>query len=71
MRKAIRPRAALMMSGLALAVALSAAPAANAAFPGSNGRILFTSNLAGGLSELYTMKANGKKLKRLTRNKAR
>ena len=47
MRKAIRPRAALIMSGLALAVALSAAPAANAAFPGSNGRILFTSNLAG------------------------
>ncbi|MET0510406.1 MAG: hypothetical protein ABW135_01820 [Thermoleophilaceae bacterium] len=69
MRKAIRPRAALMMSALALVVALSAAPAANAAFPGGNGRILFTSNLAGGLSELYTMKANGKKLKRLTRNK--
>ena len=47
MKEAMRPRAALMMAALGLAVALSAAPAANAAFPGSNGRILFTSNLAG------------------------
>ncbi len=45
-----------------LAVALSAVPAAHAAFPGSNGRILFTSNLAGGLSELFTVKPDGSKL---------
>ena len=69
MKEAMRPRAALMMAALGLAVALSAAPAANAAFPGSNGRILFTSNLAGGLSEIFSMKPNGEKLKRLTRNK--
>ena len=69
MRTVIRPRVALTMGALALAVGLSAVPAAHAAFPGSNGRILFTSNLAGGLSELYTIKADGKKRKRLTRNK--
>jgi Tol biopolymer transport system component len=69
MKEAMRPRAALMMAALGLAVALSVAPAANAAFPGSNGRILFTSNLAGGLSEIFSMKPNGEKLKRLTRNK--
>ena len=68
MRTLLRPRAALTMGALAMAVGLSAVPAAHAAFPGSNGRILFTSNLAGGLSELYTVKPDGNERKRLTRN---
>jgi Tol biopolymer transport system component len=70
MRTLLRPRAVLTMGALAMAVGLSAVPAAHAAFPGSNGRILFTSNLAGGLSELYTVKPDGSKRKRLTRNNA-
>jgi Tol biopolymer transport system component len=48
---------------------LSAVPVAEAGFPGTNGRIAFTSNLAGGLSEIYSMKPNGTNLRRLTRNK--
>src|SRR5688572_10803927 len=69
MRKVPSSRAALIASVLGVGVMLIAAPLANAAFPGSNGRLLFTSNLAGGLSELYTFKADGKALKRLTRNR--
>ncbi len=69
MRKVPSSRAALIASVLGVGVMLIAAPLANAAFPGSNGRLLFTSNLAGGLSELYTFQADGKALKRLTRNR--
>jgi Tol biopolymer transport system component len=53
----------------AIAAALTWVPASEAAFPGESGRILFTSNFAGGLSELYTMRPNGTKRVRLTRNK--
>ncbi len=69
MRTLTKPRAALTTGALGLALALSAGPSAHAAFPGSDGRILFTSGLAGGLSELFTVKPDGSKLRRLTRNK--
>ena len=53
---------------MAVMCGLGAAPIAEAGFPGTNGRIAFTSNLAGGLSEVFAIKPNGTNRRRLTRN---
>lgn len=41
---------------------------AKAAFPGTNGKIAFTSRRAGGTNEIYTISTTGKNLTRLTHN---
>ncbi len=62
--------------GLAIAVVVAVAvPCADALFPGRNGLIVFVSNRASGPRadrdpDLYTMDANGRRLKALTANLA-
>ena len=41
---------------------------AKAAFPGTNGKIVFTSRRPGGTNEIYTISSTGKNLNRLTHN---
>ena len=62
-------RVALAAAGIMAAVGLLMvvyAQPAEAAFPGRNGKIAFSSNRDGGNYEIYTMNANGTGLDRLT-----
>jgi Tol biopolymer transport system component len=70
----IAPLAALVFAGTSLALAPAPAPT-EAAFPGTNGRIVFVSNQITpdnpeGDNEIFTMKANGAGIKQLTKNAA-
>jgi Tol biopolymer transport system component len=61
-------RSAIVTIGVtAAAILAGGVPGAQAAFPGGNGKIAFTSDQSGGL-EIYTMAANGGVLRRLTDN---
>ena len=55
--------AVLLVSGLALIVVNTPA---RAAFPGKNGKIVFSNSRAGNNSEIYVMNPNGSGVQRLT-----
>ena len=60
--------AALMLASTV--VLATAGNPARAAFPGTNGKIVFTSRPEGGTNEIYTISSTGRNLKRLTGNSA-
>ena len=60
-------RTTLVAAGLATLTGLTP-PAAHAAFPGTNGRLVFQRPI-GQQSDLFTVKPNGKALRRLTRTR--
>src|SRR5947208_1326390 len=64
-RSSPAPKLALLTAGLLVAFTLAAAPAAQAAYSGQNGRVAFIANLDGAW-QLYTMKPGGTGLRKVT-----
>ncbi|MGZ4384787.1 MAG: TolB family protein [Gaiellaceae bacterium] len=65
-------KARLLLAGMVVAaLGLPSAQAAQRAYPGTNGKIVFVSNRGGSGLALYTMNANGGGVKRITPEEAR